>query len=523
MIFNKDMITRCSLVVGLVGAWGLLTSCDQAESAVDRAEASSVEDPVLKEEVAKDRAFRPSPHFERVMGRLDVGGKSLRFQDYEGRREALIEILDTVLKAFPPEEDSGLEIDSEALVDASGFARAVASGRSIRKDGNSWLARSYSYFPNGHGPFVKLLGDPPAPFRSGQILPAGTDFVVEAQIDTSAVPKVLLRIGKAIGLAKEADEMLTRKLPLGTTARLLLSKAKLSLVVGIDLSKWGQGETPTDFFVQIAGGQDLLEIFLPELKEDLGEPVEMGARKGWTLSLPSEIAHGEAKAVVLFDEKGLLTIASRREYLKLVESDQPKLVDDEEFMQGTNHFPTKGNLLLYGSSRLPVALFEMFVESPALSGRRGQGLAKLKGILPAKTWSFCASCERDGLVTVAETPLPVEVISPKLWPAIATVSSVGIVGQRAWRKGSERAGCIMNIRNVQQSVRSYKNMNGYDIGDTVDWSEVIGPGKFVERTPVCPSGGTYTYVKDHPKVGELACRCSLEHSESHVPTSHEDW
>ena len=31
------------------------------------------------------------------------------------------------------------------------------------------------------------------------------------------------------------------------------------------------------------------------------------------------------------------------------------------------------------------------------------------------------------------------------------------VGARAWKKGSDRAACIITQRNIQQAVRSYKN------------------------------------------------------------------
>lgn len=85
--------------------------------------------------------------------------------------------------------------------------------------------------------------------------------------------------------------------------------------------------------------------------------------------------------------------------------------------------------------------------------------------------------------------------------------------------GSYRAGCIMNIRNVQQAVRGSQGMNNEREGDPINWSEIFGPSKMLQQ-PVCPAGGTYTFSKVHPKAGKLACTCS--HA-NHVPPDHHDW
>jgi type II secretory pathway pseudopilin PulG len=104
--------------------------------------------------------------------------------------------------------------------------------------------------------------------------------------------------------------------------------------------------------------------------------------------------------------------------------------------------------------------------------------------------------------------------------------SVLFIGARAWKKGSDRAGCIVLIRNVQQGVRSYCNLYGFNPGTTVTGfqNQIIGVGRFVEKTPACPSTGTYTYLGDTvPTVGTLYMTCSLATSETHQPTAYTDW
>lgn len=93
------------------------------------------------------------------------------------------------------------------------------------------------------------------------------------------------------------------------------------------------------------------------------------------------------------------------------------------------------------------------------------------------------------------------------------------VGARAWKKGSDKAGCIINIRNVQQAVRSHQGMTSLNVGDPIDWKVIFGPSGFLSE-PTCPLGGTYTYTNIIPPDGTLVVTCS--HAD-HVPASHADW
>jgi hypothetical protein len=92
-----------------------------------------------------------------------------------------------------------------------------------------------------------------------------------------------------------------------------------------------------------------------------------------------------------------------------------------------------------------------------------------------------------------------------------------------WKRDSERRGCLMNIRNVQQSMRSYSGVNGIGAGESRPFprTNLVGPGNFLVTEPVCPSGGTYIWIEDRvPQVGELMVRCSCR---DHVPQDHSEW
>jgi prepilin-type N-terminal cleavage/methylation domain-containing protein len=76
------------------------------------------------------------------------------------------------------------------------------------------------------------------------------------------------------------------------------------------------------------------------------------------------------------------------------------------------------------------------------------------------------------------------------------------VGGRAWKKGSDRAASTLQIRNVQQAVRSYANMHPEKASENVvDPTEIWGSGKFIETTQTVffgdnfhPAGSGYKYV-----------------------------
>lgn len=109
---------------------------------------------------------------------------------------------------------------------------------------------------------------------------------------------------------------------------------------------------------------------------------------------------------------------------------------------------------------------------------------------------------------------------------LLSLIAILFVGARAWKKGSDRSACIMNIRNVQQAVRGHQNMT--NTGDTTPAAATIyGTGADVYLpAPTCPAGGTYTYAE--PATGPTAAggiflSCSLSATANHVPTNTGTW
>lgn len=111
---------------------------------------------------------------------------------------------------------------------------------------------------------------------------------------------------------------------------------------------------------------------------------------------------------------------------------------------------------------------------------------------------------------------------------IALISAL-FVGARAWKRGSDRAVCIINLHNIQKGVRSFSNLYGHAPGENVVGlrERVIGPGRFVEQLPLCPGGGVYEFGGGNsdmvPHYGVPYASCSLPITEGHQPGSAADW
>lgn len=110
--------------------------------------------------------------------------------------------------------------------------------------------------------------------------------------------------------------------------------------------------------------------------------------------------------------------------------------------------------------------------------------------------------------------------------------SMIFIGVGAWKRGSDRSGCILNIRHVQMAVRGYANTNQLQPGDNtfllsppVDLEDtLIGVGSFIPSEPQCPGNGLYTLGGDNiPPLGSLYMSCSLEASDGHVPEKYGSW
>ncbi len=69
---------------------------------------------------------------------------------------------------------------------------------------------------------------------------------------------------------------------------------------------------------------------------------------------------------------------------------------------------------------------------------------------------------------------------------LLSLISILFIGARAWKKGSDRAGCILNIRNSQQAVRGYLNMHPTVVVSALTAANIYGGADGYLKFPKCP-------------------------------------
>ena len=114
---------------------------------------------------------------------------------------------------------------------------------------------------------------------------------------------------------------------------------------------------------------------------------------------------------------------------------------------------------------------------------------------------------------------------------LLSLITVLFVGARAWKRGSDRAGCLINIRNIQVAMRGDQNMrNSAPAGPGLAQANIIGATGYIQTTPVCPTdkATAYTLLGDgnYPALGTLYATCAeAVEGPNHVYTAAEtaDW
>lgn len=101
---------------------------------------------------------------------------------------------------------------------------------------------------------------------------------------------------------------------------------------------------------------------------------------------------------------------------------------------------------------------------------------------------------------------------------LAAAIILAVFGARAHRAASDRAQCILSIRNYQTAVRSYAGMNEVADGARLEPGMLIGPRAFLHSMPVCPAGGNYIFRQTYSaRSGEIFVVCSLSQIKRHRP------
>lgn len=124
---------------------------------------------------------------------------------------------------------------------------------------------------------------------------------------------------------------------------------------------------------------------------------------------------------------------------------------------------------------------------------------------------------------------------------LLSLVSILAIGARTWKLGSDRCASILQIRNVQQAVRAYANVNNINPGHAPAMpagkslkGEIFGEGKFIANDPTSsdrkhPGGSEYSYAIPAPTIvpalGELYMNVTGPNAAEYLPEQDavQDW
>lgn len=92
---------------------------------------------------------------------------------------------------------------------------------------------------------------------------------------------------------------------------------------------------------------------------------------------------------------------------------------------------------------------------------------------------------------------------------IFSITSMFLVGGKAWKMGSDAAGCIIAQSKIDVAVSEYQAEKALEPGAALD-VEAIKQKLGGDAALKCPAGGTITIHDVVPEAGEPACSCSDE-------------
>lgn len=100
------------------------------------------------------------------------------------------------------------------------------------------------------------------------------------------------------------------------------------------------------------------------------------------------------------------------------------------------------------------------------------------------------------------------------------LSLIGVlfVGVEAYKRGADRAKCLLNSASVQKAARSHQNLYGLNPGDPMNHvGTIVGPGRMYEIEPVCPKYDAYAWLDVVPMTGQTYIDC---HDPNNSPDYH---
>ena len=404
--------------------------------------------PALPDQAPSDPA-EEADRFASVTGQVDLGGVVFGYLSVDGDLTAIGKYANSFLDEMREIQPELPPVNVPALLKITGLDAISALGFSSVATADGFRNKTYVHTPKGRRGLLRLMGGESKPFEVVALAPAGSDLVIEQDLNLKTLyESVLEAAGLAMGEQGKAMVQMALKQPMPPPITFTMEKVmadldtKLTVIIDADPTKmiqlpdeWKEplkipqlkGAVLIDGLGWIA--DELTKVLEPMLAQGgkRKPPFEILRNANWVgmqLDLISASAASEREKKEISElgletallahhvPSGKLVLASGKEFADKLFAPKPGLGQDPAFQKTMKDLPMEGTSLTYASPAFFSSLRQSFEKVNELAndkeheqGDRFAATSLLDLLLPknARGEGSVTTNTKDGTLTISNS------------------------------------------------------------------------------------------------------------------------
>ena len=355
--------------------------------------------PALPDQAPSDPA-EEAARFASVTGQVDLGGVVFGYLSVDGDLTAIGKYANSFLDEMRKVQPDVPPVNVPALLKITGLDAISALGFSSVATADGFRNKTYVHTPKGRRGLLRLMGGESKPFEVVALAPAGSDLVIEQDLNLKTLyESVLKAAGLAMGEQGKAMVRMALKQPMPPPITFTMEKVmadldtKLTVIIDVDPTKMVNLPDAKGMKIPQLKGAVLIDglgWIADELTKVLEPMLAQGGKRkppfkilrnanwvGMQLDLISASAASEREKKEISElgleaallahhlPSGKLVLASGKEFADKLFAPKPGLGQDPAFQKTMKGLPMEGTALSYASPVFFSSLRKVFVKGIA--------------------------------------------------------------------------------------------------------------------------------------------------------------
>jgi hypothetical protein len=441
---------------------------------------------------ASSQTVAPSPSFDAVRTRLELGGPLFVFIDYEDQIAQIGRDVSKMISDLVA-DDPALAIfrqDYAAILDELGLSGIKAVGMSSTRRGATYHNRVFLHAPEPRRGLLASFGGPAGPFAAAALAPQDTDLLMEHELDIKAITDAFTTVAKrfvpdagidmagaaiAAQTGMQAGDVIDMVANLRGRFSLVLRLGDIAMPDPTRLEEWGLGlAQKADLLLRAEGiGRRLLPM-IRDIRELV--PMTIAGRRAFRASETVPVL-GQNQPVLVFDDDTVLLASSALFAEQSLTRGDRALAQAPGFRQALTEIGLdRGNSILYGTPRLVRMLRSAVLAGAEMAAASadepamGPVLQSVINRLPdaSKPFASVAANQPDGILmrsndslSLRSALLPLSLFNPDVIGPIALAAIPAAVQAYADSMAESRAAEIAkeNLAIIGEAALAYFETN----------------------------------------------------------------